>query len=84
MTQDGNKEMGNAEETPDWAKAEITAAVEILKSDGLHIHKTYEQFMAGKEQTPPKDEPTEGQPPPAKDNPTPTPEKKSVWWGDRK
>lgn len=75
------------EEAPDWAKAEIAAAVEILKSDGLHIHRTYKTFMDSQGtdngETPPKDEPTEGQPPPAKDNPTDPPKKKSVWWGER-
>lgn len=79
--------MAKDDEAPDWAKAEIAAAVEILKSDGLHIHKTYEQFMAGKDQPPtePKseDKDTEGQPPPVTDTPTETSKKKSFWWGDR-
>jgi hypothetical protein len=80
----------------DEAKAEIKSAIDILKSDGIHIHKTYKQFMASQENPPtdpknppadPKNPPkTEGNPPPPKpgDPPTdPTPKKAGLWWGTK-
>lgn len=88
MIQNGNLPMAKDDEAPDWAKREIAEAVRILREDGLHIHKTYEQYMASKDQDKTDPEPTEtdteGQPPPAKDNPTDPPAKKSLWWGERK
>lgn len=32
-------------ELSEEAKAEIKEAIRILKEDGVHIHKTYKQFM---------------------------------------
>jgi hypothetical protein len=86
-------------ETPDWAKKEVQEAVRILKSDGIHIHKTYDAFMASKKvnseaETGEKlaeggeklsgDNP-EGNPPPEKkeDEKNEKPKKKGMWWGDR-
>lgn len=70
-------------ELSDEAKAEISAAVKILKEDGVHIHKTYKAFMdkvgtkdtlaektseeVEKETAPKPEEKTEGTPPPMKD-----------------
>jgi hypothetical protein len=70
-------------------KAEIAAAVAILRSDGLHIHKTYAEFQKGLkpegEGKPPEEE-TEGKPPPEKgkeNDPETPPAKKSLWWGNQ-
>lgn len=73
------------------AQDEIRAAVEILKSDGIHIHKTYAAFQKsltngnqGNPTDPSTDPPdTTGQPPPVKDQATDPPKKCSLWWGDR-
>lgn len=87
--------MENEDEAPDWAKNEIKEAIRILKEDGLHIHRTYNAFMASKTET--KDDSkdstdadtskdstndSEGNPPPNGAKNTP-PRRKSVWWGDR-
>lgn len=49
------------------AKAEIAAAVKILRDDGVHIHKSYSAFMKSQEPPPEDPKPHEGDPPPAKD-----------------
>ena len=80
-------------ELSDEAKAEIAAAVKILREDGVHIHKSYAAFQKSLEDKPevkpedkpegkPEDKPTEGQPPPAKEEPAEKPKKKGLWWGD--
>ena len=79
-------------ELSDEAKAEIAAAVKILRDDGVHIHKSYAAFQKSLEETEDKpegktedkteDKPTEGEPPPAKEEPTQKPKKKGLWWGD--
>lgn len=82
----------------DEAKAEIAAAIRILRDDGLHVHKTYARYMK-ENGTPPAPDPAktppadpkakpsvEGGPPPVKDGPPPEPPKpgkRSIWWGDR-
>ena len=77
----------------DEAKEEIKEAIRILKSDGLHIHKSYPAFLKSQEEKPkdpptdpttepPIDPPTEGGPPPVKEK-TEKPEKRGLWWGDR-
>lgn len=76
----------------DEAKEEIKAAIKILREDGVHIHRSYAAFLKSQEGKPeekPKDkpedkpeEPTEGAPPPVKDEPTEKPKKKGLWWGD--
>jgi hypothetical protein len=80
------------DEAPDWAKREIQEAVNILKSDGVHIHKTYAAFQKtltekpaegdGKTPEPPAEPDTEGTPPPAGAG-NEKAKRKSVWWGDR-
>jgi hypothetical protein len=81
----------------DAAKSEIAAAIAILKSDGIHIHKTYASFMKGQEEAkkdgsgsenpnPGNEDPgngEEGQPPPKKEEDADPPKKKGLWWGDR-
>jgi hypothetical protein len=80
--------MSGETEAPDWAKAEVAKAIEILKSDGVHIHKTYAQFQASlaDKGTKKEGEETEegGAPPekPEEDKNTP-PKKRGYWWGDR-
>ena len=76
-------------ELSDEAKAEIAAAVKILREDGVHIHKSYAAFQKslgdkpeGKPEGKPEDKPTEGEPPPVKEEPTEKPKKKGLWWGD--
>ena len=76
-------------ELSDEAKAEIAAAVKILREDGVHIHKSYAAFQKSlgdkpedKPQDKPEDKPTEGEPPPPKPEPTEKPKKKGLWWGD--
>ena len=79
-------------ELSDEAKAEIAAAVKILREDGVHIHKSYGAFLKSQETKPedkpekpedkPEDKPTEGEPPPPKPEPTEKPKKKGLWWGD--
>jgi hypothetical protein len=72
----------NDDEAPAWLKKQIKEAVDILRSDGMHIHKTYADFqksLGEEKETPPKD----GDPPPAKDEPTEKPVKKGMWWGAR-
>lgn len=74
--------MSDQQETPDWAKKEVQEAIRILKEDGMHIHRTYEQFLASKkvekgsevgeglanagESLSGEGESTEGKPPPEK------------------
>jgi len=73
----------------DEAKAEIAAAIKILREDGVHIHKTYAQFQKTLENPPKKEEteppapPKDGDPPPPKDGPTEPPKKAGLWWGNR-
>lgn len=79
----------------DEAKAEIKAAIDILKSDGIHIHKTYKSFMASQEPptdpknpaNPPKDpkNPADNPPPPKPEDPPndPAPKKAGLWWGTK-
>jgi hypothetical protein len=81
--------MSGETEAPDWAKAEVAKAIEILKSDGVHIHKTYAQFQASLADKGTKKEGEEtteegGAPPekPEEDKNTP-PKKRGYWWGDR-
>ena len=76
-------------ELSDEAKAEIAAAVKILREDGVHIHKSYPAFLKSQEGKPEdksedkaEDKPTEGEPPPPKPEPTEKPKKKGLWWGD--
>ena len=77
-------------ELSDEAKAEIAAAVKILREDGVHIHKSYAAFQKslgdkpeGKPEVKPvEDKPTEGEPPPPKPEPVEKPKKKGLWWGD--
>ena len=72
-------------ELSDEAKAEIAAAVKILREDGVHIHKSYAAFqksLGDKPEGKPEDKPTEGEPPPPKPEPTEKPKKKGLWWGD--
>jgi len=85
------------EENPELseaAKAEIQAAIAILKSDGLHIHKTAEAYARSKET---KDDSSgsgnndsadtedgeEGKPPPKKEEENEKPAKQGLWWGKR-
>jgi hypothetical protein len=74
--------MANDESTPEWAKNEVKEAIRILKEDGLHVHRTYDAFLASKkvekgseageklsetgEKLSGEEEKTEGQPPPEK------------------
>ena len=76
-------------ELSDEAKAEIQAAVKILREDGVHIHKSYAAFQKSQEaktedkpQDKPEDKPTEGEPPPVKDQPAEATKKRGLWWGD--
>jgi len=79
--------MGLSEE----AKAELAAAVKILREDGVHIHKTYAQFLKAQQSDTPEttdkeptvNTPVEGGPPPVKEEPTDKPKKKSLWWGEQ-
>lgn len=77
----------------DEARAEIAAAVKILRDDGVHIHKTYAAFQKSQQDKPqdkpedkvqdkPEDTPTEGEPPPVKDTPAVKPVRKGLWWGE--
>ena len=68
------------------AKAEIQAAIGILKSDGVHIHKTYPGFLKAQQEAEAgkKDEPTDGKPPPVKDKPEPDYEEVAGLWGTRR
>jgi len=58
----------------DEAKAEIAAAIAILREDGLHVHKTYKKFLESQEAEP--KEPAEGDPPPPKEPAQDDPPKK--------
>ena len=77
-------------ELSDEAKAEIAAAVKILREDGVHIHKSYAAFQKSlgdkpedkPQDKPVEDKPTESEPPPPKPEPTEKPKKKGLWWGD--
>lgn len=75
------------EEAPEWAKREIAAAVEILKSDGVHIHRTYKSFMDSQQQETPEPDKDKGkgkgQAPPVKETTSEVPAKRSMWWGSR-
>jgi hypothetical protein len=68
-------------ELSEEAKAEIAKAVSILKSDGVHIHKTYPAFMKAQEEASKGKEPPEGGPPPAKDPPDDDWEEHAGLWG---
>jgi hypothetical protein len=75
-------------ELTDEAKAEIAAAIKILRDDGIHIHKTYAGFLKSQNDKPGDDkepESVEGGPPPVKEtkNEPPKPEKMGLWWRDR-
>ena len=89
--------MTNANDpTEDMIREEIRKAVEILKSDGIHIHKTYAAFQktltGGPEKQTDKEtdketeketgknKGTEGGPPPVKDPETAPPAVKSGLW----
>lgn len=79
-----------ADDAPGWAKTEIAEAVKILKSDGVHIHRTYAAFQASLTEGKDKSETeetteteTEGTPPPTKDDKNEPPKRGSLWWGDR-
>ena len=68
-------------EISEEGKAEIAAAVKILKEDGLHISKTYQKVTAAPAK---EEESTEGKPPPAKKTEEKTaPVKPGLWWGTR-
>lgn len=85
MIQGGNQV--ETDPTEEQVKAEIAAAVKILRDDGVHIHKTYSQFQKSVAETEgkPEDKPDkEGKPPPVKetaDNDPPI--RKGLWWGTR-
>jgi hypothetical protein len=68
------------------AKAEIQAAIGILKSDGVHIHKTYPGFLKAQQDAADgkKDGPTDGKPPPVKDKPESDYEEVAGLWGVRR
>lgn len=79
-------------ELSDEGKAAIAEAIAILKSDGVHIHKTYAQFLKSQGEppkdpaNPPKADPKPGDPPPPKQDPPADPPKtakRGLWWGDR-
>lgn len=80
-----------AEENDDDALFTVTRkewkdVIRIAREDGLHIHKTYDAFMAEKNKPPEGEEtpPTEdGAPPPKKAEENEPPKKKGLWWGDR-
>lgn len=87
-----------SDETPEWAKRELKEAIRILKEDGVHIHKSYEAFLATKKVEKGSEageklaeggeklagEETEGNPPPEKpEDKQEKPRKKGAWWGDR-
>jgi hypothetical protein len=75
--------------TEEQIKAEIAAAVKILREDGLNIHKTYAQFQkdqgnAGDVKNDKTKPSGEGNPPPEKTDPgTESPARKGLWWGSR-
>ncbi|HEY6020410.1 MAG TPA: hypothetical protein VIY48_11015 [Candidatus Paceibacterota bacterium] len=59
-------------ELTEEAKAELREAMRIAREDGIHIHRTYAAFLKSQEQAPPADDkPTEGQPPPVKEETAP-------------
>lgn len=67
------------------AKAELAAAVKILKDDGVHVHKMLGKFGNADpaKDSLKKEEPKEGEPPPVKDKEdTPEPKKRHAWWGE--
>ena len=69
------------------AKAEMQAAIAILKSDGFHIHKTYPAFAKAQAEADAaaKDADTgEGKPPPVKDKTEPEYDEHVGLWGTRK
>lgn len=80
-------------ELTDEAKAEIKAAIDILKSDGIHFTKAMEKHLKTKEEPPAPDpsktsppDPTGGPPPkadPVTDPAADPPKKRGLWWGDR-
>lgn len=75
--------------TEEQIKAEIAAAVKILREDGVHLHKTYrKKYLAEPPEggTPPEppQSPKEGDPPPLKgkgkeNEPV---KRKGIWWGN--
>jgi hypothetical protein len=79
------------DEVPEWAKAEIAAAVRILKDDGVHVHKMMGKFGAKKDDPPEgtdaEGDDTAGKPPPKKEkkdgDAEPPKAKRSLWWGER-
>jgi len=83
------------QELSDAAKSEIAAAIAILKSDGLHIHKTAEAYANSKKEkddkTPPDSDSgndggendKDGNPPPKKEEENEKPKKAGLWWADR-
>ena len=85
--------MANEETPPEWATKAIKEAIDILKSDGVHIHKTYAQFQASLKDKKDGDvkegetDPKEGEggaPPEKTDEEKNKPnEKRGFWWGDR-
>jgi hypothetical protein len=68
------------------ARAEIAAAIGILKSDGVHIHKTYPAFVKAQQdaETVKKEEPTDGKPPPVKEETAPEYDEVVGLWGSKK
>ena len=79
---------GQDDPTEEMVKAEIAAAVKILREDGVHISKTvgslFEKFQGTKTEPPAEPpKPGEGDPPPKKDPPAEPPTKSGLWWGTR-
>jgi hypothetical protein len=80
-------------ELSDEAKAEIKAAIDILRSDGIHIHKTYPAFLASQTKPTEDPKPKPADPPKPGDNPPPPkptadvpvdpPKKAGLWWGSK-
>lgn len=85
--------MADKEENDDDALFTVTRkewkdVIRIAREDGLHIHKTYDAFMAEKNKPVEGEEGTEnpdkdGNPPPKKPEENEPPKKKGLWWGDR-
>jgi hypothetical protein len=80
-------------ELTDEARAEIKAAIDILKSDGVHFTKAMQKHLGQQPPADPKNPPaeskppesTEGKPPPPKpaEPPAETPKKAGLWWGTK-
>jgi hypothetical protein len=73
-------------ELSEEAKAEIAAAVRILRDDGVHIHKSYPAFAKAQadKDTADKNAPTDGKPPPVKDNPEIEYDEVATLWGTKR